>query len=135
MHAMHVTPRQRPVINAPGSEEGICQALRAYGVGTNHLGTRVCVPSADIEPLLLNVNLLPTRIQVATGCPLSGPTIRIEAFMVQPNATRLARMAAAVRSGKLAIPIARKFTLSEAAAAQQLAEAGQVDGKVLLVPV
>jgi NADPH:quinone reductase-like Zn-dependent oxidoreductase len=63
-----------------------------------------------------------------------GQDIRMEAFMVQPNATRLARMAAAVRSGKLAIPIARKFTLSEAAAAQQLAEAGHVDGKVLLVP-
>ena len=63
-----------------------------------------------------------------------GKDFRIEAFSVQPNATRLARMAEAVRSGKLAIPIARKFRLSEAAAAQQLAEAGHVDGKVLLVP-
>jgi NADPH:quinone reductase-like Zn-dependent oxidoreductase len=63
-----------------------------------------------------------------------GKDIRIETFMVQPNAMRLARMAEAVRSGKLAIPIARKFGLSEAAAAQQLAEAGHVDGKVVLVP-
>ncbi len=63
-----------------------------------------------------------------------GKDIRIETFMVQPNAMRLARMAEAVRSGKLAIPIARKFRLSEAAAAQQLAEAGHVDGKVVLVP-
>lgn len=63
-----------------------------------------------------------------------GKDIRIEAFMVQPSATRLARMAEAVRSGKLAIPIASKFRLSEAGAAQQLAEAGHVDGKVVLVP-
>ena len=63
-----------------------------------------------------------------------GKDIRIEAFMVQPNAVRLARMAEAVRSGSLAIPIARTFRLSEAAAAQQLAEAGHLDGKILLVP-
>lgn len=63
-----------------------------------------------------------------------GKDIRIEAFMVQPNAMRLARMAEAVRSGKLVIPIARKFRLSEAAAAQRLAEAGHVDGKVVLIP-
>jgi NADPH:quinone reductase-like Zn-dependent oxidoreductase len=63
-----------------------------------------------------------------------GRDIRIEAFMVQPDAMRLARVAEAVRDGKLAIPIARRFRLSEAAAAQQLAEAGHVAGKVLLVP-
>jgi len=70
------------------------------------------------------------------GKPLAaeGKDIRIEAFTVQPDATRLARMVEAVRTGKLDIPIARKFKLSEAAAAQQLAEAGHVDGKVVLIP-
>jgi NADPH:quinone reductase-like Zn-dependent oxidoreductase len=63
-----------------------------------------------------------------------GKDIRVEVFGVQPDAMRLARMAEAVRSGKLAIPIARKFRLSEAAAAQQLAETGHVHGKVVLVP-
>lgn len=63
-----------------------------------------------------------------------GKGIRIETIMVQPNAMRLARMAEAVRSGQLAIPIARTFRLSEAAAAQQLAETGHVDGKIVLVP-
>src|SRR5579862_7026963 len=63
-----------------------------------------------------------------------GKDIRLETFMVQPNAVRLARMAEAVRSGKLAIPIARKFRLSETAGAQQLAETGHLDGKVVLVP-
>jgi NADPH:quinone reductase-like Zn-dependent oxidoreductase len=63
-----------------------------------------------------------------------GKDIRIEAFMVQADAARLGRMAAAVRSGKLVIPIARTFRLNEATAAQQLAENGPIDGKVVLVP-
>jgi NADPH:quinone reductase-like Zn-dependent oxidoreductase len=63
-----------------------------------------------------------------------GMDIRVEAFMVQPDAKRLARMVEAVRSGKLEIPIARKFKLNEAAAAQQLAETGHPGGKVLLLP-
>jgi NADPH:quinone reductase-like Zn-dependent oxidoreductase len=63
-----------------------------------------------------------------------GKDIRIEAFMVESNAARLGRMAEAVRSGRLVIPIARTFRLSEAAAAQQLAETGHLDGKVVLVP-
>lgn len=63
-----------------------------------------------------------------------GMDVRIEAFSAQPNAARLARMAQAVKEGGLSIPIARKFRLSEAAAAHELAENGHVDGKVLLVP-
>jgi NADPH:quinone reductase-like Zn-dependent oxidoreductase len=63
-----------------------------------------------------------------------GKDIRIEVIGVQPDSKRLARMAEAVRSGKLAIPIARTFRLSEAAAAQQLAETGHIQGKVVLVP-
>lgn len=63
-----------------------------------------------------------------------GRDIRIEAFRAQPNAQRLARMAEAVRAGRLVIPIARTFKLSEISAAQQLAESGHVDGKVALIP-
>jgi NADPH:quinone reductase-like Zn-dependent oxidoreductase len=63
-----------------------------------------------------------------------GKEIRVEAFRVHPNAMRLARMAEAVRSGKLVIPIAKTFRLAEAGAAQQLAETGHVNGKVVLVP-
>ena len=63
-----------------------------------------------------------------------GKDIRIEAFNVENNAVRLARMAEAVRSGKLAMPIVRKFRLGEAATAQKQAEDGHVDGKIVLVP-
>ena len=63
-----------------------------------------------------------------------GKDIRVEAFMVQPDAQRLARMLQAIRTGRLEIPIVRRFKLSEAAAAQQLAEAGHAGGKVLLLP-
>jgi len=63
-----------------------------------------------------------------------GRDIHVEAFMVQPDATRLGHMAQAVARGRLEIPIAQRFRLSEAAAAQQLAETGHVTGKVLLIP-
>lgn len=72
----------------------------------------------------------------AVGRPKAaeGKEIRVEAFNVQNNTMRLARMAEAVRSGKLAVPVVSKFTLSEAAAAQKQAEDGHVDGKIVLVP-
>jgi NADPH:quinone reductase-like Zn-dependent oxidoreductase len=63
-----------------------------------------------------------------------GKDIRVEAFSVQPNPTVLARLAEAVRKGSLSIPVVKTFKLSEAAAAQQLAEEGHVEGKVVLVP-
>lgn len=59
-----------------------------------------------------------------------GRDIRVEAFMAKPDAARLARMAQAVQQGRLAIPIARTFRLSEAAEATQLAETGHPSGKV-----
>jgi NADPH:quinone reductase-like Zn-dependent oxidoreductase len=43
-------------------------------------------------------------------------------------------LAEAVRKGSLSIPVVKTFKLSEAAAAQQLAEEGHVEGKVVLVP-
>jgi len=63
-----------------------------------------------------------------------GKPIRVEVFHAAPDAALLARMAQAVRQGELKIPIARQFKLSEAAAAQQLAEAGGASGKVVLIP-
>jgi NADPH:quinone reductase-like Zn-dependent oxidoreductase len=63
-----------------------------------------------------------------------GRPIRVEAIRAQADAALLARMAQAVRQGELKIPIARKFKLAEAAAAQQLAEAGGASGKIVLVP-
>jgi NADPH:quinone reductase-like Zn-dependent oxidoreductase len=63
-----------------------------------------------------------------------GMDIRIEAFSVQPNPTVLATLAEAVRTGNLSIPVVKTFKLSEAAAAQKLAEEGKVEGKIVLVP-
>jgi NADPH2:quinone reductase len=48
-----------------------------------------------------------------------------------PDAKRLGELAAAVATGKLVIPIAKRFPLAEAAAAHKFAERGGV-GKVLL---
>jgi NADPH:quinone reductase-like Zn-dependent oxidoreductase len=62
-----------------------------------------------------------------------GKDIRVEAVSVQPNPTVLERLAEAVRTGNLSIPVVRTFKLSEAAAAQKFAEEGHVEGKVVLI--
>lgn len=63
-----------------------------------------------------------------------GKDIRVETFSVQPNPTVLAKLAEAVRKGDLTIPVFKTFKLSEAAAAQKLAEEGKVQGKIVLIP-
>lgn len=57
----------------------------------------------------------------------------VRAFMSHPDAERLAGLARAVAEGKLAIPIAKRFPLTEVRAAQKLAEQG-AGGKVVLTP-
>jgi NADPH:quinone reductase-like Zn-dependent oxidoreductase len=63
-----------------------------------------------------------------------GKNIRVEAFMSTPNAALLREMADAVRDGTLVIPIARRMKLGEAGEAHRLAEAGSLEGKILLIP-
>jgi len=55
----------------------------------------------------------------------------VKAIMAHADAKRLAQLAGAIADGKLAIPIARRFPLGEAAEAQRFAERG-AGGKVLL---
>jgi NADPH:quinone reductase-like Zn-dependent oxidoreductase len=55
----------------------------------------------------------------------------VRAMMAHSDPKRLAELARAVADGRLAIPIARRFPLAEAAAAHELAEKG-AGGKVLL---
>lgn len=62
-----------------------------------------------------------------------GNDIRVAAFVSQPDAARLEKLAEAVRAGALTIPIARRFKLSEAREAQKLSEQGRTDGKIALV--
>jgi NADPH:quinone reductase-like Zn-dependent oxidoreductase len=56
----------------------------------------------------------------------------VHAFMVRPDSVILAKYAAAVAAGKLAIPIAKKMPLASAGEAQMLAEK-HAGGKVLLL--
>ena len=63
-----------------------------------------------------------------------GKDIRVEAVSAQPSPSVLGRLAEAVRKGNLSIPVVKIFKLSEAAAAQKLAEEGQVQGKIVLIP-
>jgi len=62
-----------------------------------------------------------------------GRDLRVHAIMAKPDSARLAQLAGEVAAGKLKIPIAKRFKLSEIREAHQLAEKG-VNGKILLTP-
>jgi NADPH:quinone reductase-like Zn-dependent oxidoreductase len=63
-----------------------------------------------------------------------GKDIRVEAVLSHPDATLLRKLAEAVRSGALVIPVAREFSLRDAGEAQTLSERGSINGKIVLVP-
>jgi NADPH:quinone reductase-like Zn-dependent oxidoreductase len=62
-----------------------------------------------------------------------GKNIKVHAFMAQPDASRLHELADDVARGEFTIPIAKMFRLEEARKAQDVAEHGHPQGKVLLV--
>ncbi len=58
--------------------------------------------------------------------------VRVEAFMSQPDAPRLAQLAQDAAEGRLMIPIAEVLSLDEVRKAQVDGEQGKVDGKIVL---
>jgi NADPH:quinone reductase-like Zn-dependent oxidoreductase len=60
--------------------------------------------------------------------------IHIEAFMAQPDASRLYQLADEASRGEFSIPIARTMKLQEIQEAHRLAEQGGANGKIVLVP-
>jgi hypothetical protein len=60
--------------------------------------------------------------------------IRVEAFMTQPDASRLYALADAVANGEFSIPTAGTMRLKDAAEAHRLAGKGGVGGKIVLMP-
>jgi len=60
------------------------------------------------------------------------PGVRVETMQVKPSPATLLRMAEAVRTGKLVIPLGRRYPLSDASKAHSAAEKGDA-GKLLLV--
>jgi NADPH:quinone reductase-like Zn-dependent oxidoreductase len=63
-----------------------------------------------------------------------GYEIRVEAFMAQPDASRLYQLAEDVARGEFFIPIARTMKLAQIQEAHRLAEQGGSGGKIVLVP-
>ena len=61
-------------------------------------------------------------------------SIRVEAFMAQPDPARMHELAEDVARHEFSIPIARVMKLAEIQEAQRLAESGGVGGKIVLVP-
>lgn len=72
-----------------------------------------------------------TVLQPPLGAKEQG--LLVHTLLAHPDPTALAGIGQAAASGELVIPIRRQFPLSQAPAAQHVAEAGGV-GKVLLVP-
>lgn len=58
--------------------------------------------------------------------------VRVAAFMVQPDASRLHELAEDVARGSFTIPIAKTMPLDEVREAQKEAEEGRVHGKIVL---
>lgn len=60
--------------------------------------------------------------------------IHVEAFMAQPDASRLHQLAEDVARREFSIPIARTMKLQEIQEAHRIAEQGKVAGKIVLTP-
>jgi NADPH:quinone reductase-like Zn-dependent oxidoreductase len=60
--------------------------------------------------------------------------IRVEAFMAQPDASRLYQLADEEARGEFSIPIAHVMKLDHIQQAHRLAEGGRVGGKIVLIP-
>jgi NADPH:quinone reductase-like Zn-dependent oxidoreductase len=60
--------------------------------------------------------------------------IRVEAFMAQPDASRLHQLADDVARHEFSIPIDRKMKLSEIQEAHHIFERGGLAGKIVLIP-
>ena len=58
--------------------------------------------------------------------------VRVQAFMAQPDATRLTELAKDAAKGELTIPIAKTLPLAQIREAHREAEQGQVNGKIVL---
>lgn len=131
-----VRARQKTQAQALGAMEIVALDSAAEIAGLPQLDAIADTVSGEVIQQLLPKLRRGGVLGSVLGKPAAaeGMDIRVEAVVARPNAARLERMAVAVRRGKLAIPIARRFKLSEAAAAQQLAEGGHIDGKVVLVP-
>ncbi len=66
------------------------------------------------------------------GNAAAHPDVRVETMQVKPAPATLARMAEAVRTGKLIIPLGQQYRLSDASKAHSAAEKGAA-GKLLLL--
>ena len=60
--------------------------------------------------------------------------IRVEAFMAQPEASRLDQLAEDVAHHEFSIPIARTMKLQDIQEAHRIFERGGLSGKIVLVP-
>ena len=68
------------------------------------------------------------------GTAALNPTVTITRIFTKPDPSKVREFADDIRDGKFVLPIGRRFPLCDAAAAQALAEKGDVGKIVLLAP-
>jgi NADPH:quinone reductase-like Zn-dependent oxidoreductase len=86
---------------------------------------------AKLFPVLKKVAKVVSAVGPSAAAEKAG--VRVDAFQVQQDSNRLARIAEDVRKGHLLIPIGKRFKLSQIREAMSQAEKGKA-GKVLLTP-
>ncbi len=77
----------------------------------------------------------PARLAYPTGVhpePQGPAGVKVIRYDAVPGAAEFSRLNAAIEAARLRVPIAARFPLAQAAAAQQRLEAGHVVGKVIL---
>jgi NADPH2:quinone reductase len=74
------------------------------------------------------------RTAATQPIPADGVPVEISFFMVHPDAARLERIARAVAAGEIAVAIADRLPLGQAADAQRRVDAGSTGGKIVLEP-
>lgn len=84
-----------------------------------------------LMPYIRNGGVLASVLGKPEGS--EGQKFQVRPIQAQPDAKRLEQLAEAVARGEFSIPISKRMKLSQAGAAQSLAEAGGI-GKIILLP-
>lgn len=135
------SPRSTDSVRAAGADEIVdhttASLLDAVTEPVDVLLNLAPITAEDFTALVARVRdggaVVSTTPMVATpGDEERG--VRAATVFVHPDAEVLSRLVALVDSGELHVEIARRVPLSEVPALHEQAEAGQVHGKVVIVP-
>jgi NADPH:quinone reductase-like Zn-dependent oxidoreductase len=118
-----------PVSYGPGVAERIKRAAES------ELSAFIDTVGADYVRLALDLAVSPARIDtIANFAAVQEFGVKAEASAAGASAATLAELAGLVAAGKLEVPIAATFPLSQVRDAYSLLEQGHMRGKIVLIP-